>query len=578
MRRVLPLLALLVASLLLRAGPPPEPTWTMFGGTRTRNQVSETTAELSLGFPVDPEDEEVRVLGNRVLWKATLGSRSYTQPVVVGDRVLIGTNNENPRNPRDRDRPTADDPDGRPKDKGILLCVRRSDGEFLWQMVHDKLPIGQVSDWPREGMCSTPTVEGNRAYYTSNLCEVVCIDLNGFADGNDGYLKEKYQDKTDGDVIWSYDLIKEQKVFPHNMSVSSPVIAGDLLFVCTGNGVDENHVDIPAPDAPSFVCLNKTTGRLVWKSNLPGKNIMHGQWSSAAYGVIGGVPQVIFPAGDGWVYAFDPPTGRLLWQFDANPKDSRYELGGRGTKSDFIAMPVIYKDKIYIGTGQDPEHMDGVGHFWCIDPAGKTGDISREQVVDPKSKPPRTRPNPNSGAVWHYGGNETRPFAKWDFVFGRTLSTACIVDDLVYISEMTGRVHCLDARTGRQYWQWDTKACIWGSCYYAGGKVVVSNEDGDLYFFKHEKAPEVIDEIAAGSAAAVEAERKALAAGLSVAAAKMVGRDAYDVTVAPVRQRVKHRYLLQRVEVRESMRSTPSMVGDTLYVSTESSLYAIKAK
>src|SRR4051794_22316413 len=96
------LAAAVIPVVLVPAGPPERPVWTMFGGTPARNQVSASTSRLSHEFPTDPEDTAVRVPGDRVKWKATLGSRSYSQPVVVGDRVLIGTNNENPRNKRDR--------------------------------------------------------------------------------------------------------------------------------------------------------------------------------------------------------------------------------------------------------------------------------------------------------------------------------------------------------------------------------------------------------------------------------------------------------------------------------------------
>ena len=41
-----------------------------------------------------------------------------------------------------------------------------------------------------------------------------------------------------------------------------------------------------------------------------------------------------------------------------------------------IATPVIYDNKVYIGNGQDPEHGEGVGHFYCID-ATKRGDITK---------------------------------------------------------------------------------------------------------------------------------------------------------------------------------------------------------
>jgi len=75
---------------------------------------------------------------------------------------------------------------------------------------------------------------------------------------------------------------------------------------------------------------------------LHGQKILHGTWSNPAYGVAQGRPQVIFPGGDGWVYSLEPKTGKLLWKFDANPKDSEWVLGGRGTRNNLIASPVIW--------------------------------------------------------------------------------------------------------------------------------------------------------------------------------------------------------------------------------------------
>ena len=92
-------------------------------------------------------------------------------------------------------------------------------------------------------------------------------------------------------------------------------------------------------------------------------------------------------------------TGKLIWKFDANPKDSRYQLGGKSTRNDFIAAPVIVGNRCYIGTGQDPEHYEGVGHLWCID-ITKSGDVSPDLVTNDTVFPPKTKPNPNSAAVW----------------------------------------------------------------------------------------------------------------------------------------------------------------------------------
>ena len=106
---------------------------------RTGTWSNPAPLELSAEFPKSPDDPQVHVLGNRVKWKATLGSRAYGGPIVAGGKVFVGTNNENPRNKRDRGKATDDDPDGPPLDKGILMCFDEKTGKFLWQVVHDKL-------------------------------------------------------------------------------------------------------------------------------------------------------------------------------------------------------------------------------------------------------------------------------------------------------------------------------------------------------------------------------------------------------------------------------------------------------
>jgi len=521
---------------------------TMFGGSVGRNMVNKIDKDVPGKFSLEDVTK----------WKATLGSRAYGGPTIAGGKIFVGTNNENPRNKRDRGKATDDDPDGPPVDKGVLMCFDEKTGDFLWQSIHDKLPDGQVKDWPREGLCSTPTVEGNRVYYVTNRCTVICADVDGFANGNEGIQTEQYKDKNDADIIWEYDMIKDQNVFPHNMSACAPVIIGDLMYLITANGVDEGHINLPSPEAPSFICLYKDTGKLKWKSNAPGKAIMHGQWSNPTYATIKDVPQIIFPGGDGWVRAFNPDNGDLIWSFDANPKDSKYELGGKGTRSDFIGTPVIYNEKIFIGTGQDPEHFEGIGHFWCLDVAGKKGDISPDLVTDAKVDPPKTKPNPNTAVVWHYGGEEKRKYAKRDYMFGRTMSSACIVDDVCYIAELAGYLHVLDAKTGKKYWQFDLKSALWGSAYYVDGRIYINNEDGDLFIFNHEKMPEMLDEV---EIASKEADEKAA-----------------GVKLKEVQKAIDKKYKIAKIAVDEPLRSTPVVANGVLYLMSERSLFAVQKK
>jgi outer membrane protein assembly factor BamB len=581
--RVLALGCILTAGLMLlgtnteplTAADPPAPAGksdsVMFGGTPARNMVNLVDKNLPavpldvkerVSDPQDPDKfvEKVVIPSDaKLLWKAELGSKSYGGPTIANGRIYVGTNNAHPRNDRDIHRNKQGEIE--PLDKGVLMCFDEKTGKFLWQSVNDKLESGRVNDWPDEGVCSTPTVEGDRVYFVSNRCVVVCLDANGFANGNQGFQGEKYKSDTDADIIWEYDMMKELQVFPHNMSAGCPLIVGDILFVHTANGVDDGHLNLPSPNAPSFIALNKNTGKLIWQSNLPGRNIMHGQWSNPAYAEIDGVRQVIFPGGDGWIYSFVPETGELIWKFDGNPKNSVYELGGAGTRSDYIGTPVIYDNKIYIGLGQDPEHSTGISHFWCIGPKkGTKGDISK--VLETRTPGPDgkdiigEKPNPNSHVVWHFGGEESRSWSIREFKFGRTMSTACIVDDILYISELCGYLHCMNAQTGEHYWRYDTKAAIWGSPYYADGKVYLATDGSELFVFRHSKEPEKIDELD------IKANNQ---------------REARKL-MKEKQQQVADKYLISKVALDAPVRSTPIVANGVLYVMTESSLYAFQKK
>jgi outer membrane protein assembly factor BamB len=399
--------------------------WPMWGGTAARN-MSATVTGL-------PESWDAAKKTN-IKWKAELGSSSYGNPVVADGKVFVGTNNANPRNAEVQG------------DKGVLMCFREADGEFLWQAVSDKLASGMQNDWPEQGVCSSPAVEGKRVYYVTNRAELVCLDTEGFRDGtNDGLTDEPRKGPTDADVIWKLDMMKDLGVFQHNMANSSPVVWEDLVFVETSNGRDEDHEKIPSPKAPSFIAVNKNTGKVVWQDASPGPDILHGQWSSPTLAEVNGTMQAIFPGGNGWLYGFNARTGDPLWKFDLNPKDAVWPK----TRNDGIATPVFAEGKVFMAVGQDPESGEGVGHFYAIDPS-KRGDITE------------------SGRVWHYGA------------IRRSISTAAVVNDIVFLSDFSGFLHAVDAQTGKGLWTFDVLAAVWGSPLVADGKVYLGDEDGDV--------------------------------------------------------------------------------------------------
>ena len=612
-----------------------------------------------------------------IKWAVALGSESYGNPVVANGKVFLGTNNGHGYLKRYPSK----------VDLGVLLCFEEATGKFLWQHSNEKLPTGRVHDWPNQGVCSTPVVDGDRLWYVSNRGEVVCLDTEGFLDGEDdgvvqseavvlfrvnallhgqlGYfdlpapmragfveagltlpkqvsvtseknsqswviqeyrlnaqnqrlpdgpplfrvqvagdklrvtdasandppddvkelffvndhlladlgtekvvfalrerlaefgiqlladiapvteepgkvwafsgvmngVEQRFQvksegtvlaiykriavsDKDEADVVWKFNMMKELGVSQHNMANCSMLTVDGMLFVCTSNGVDEGHFNIPQPEAPSFFAMDRDTGKVIWTDNSPGKNILHAQWCSPSYGVFDGSRQVIFGGGDGWLYSFDPHGdgkggSKLLWKFDGNPKTSRYFLTGRSTRNHIIAFPAIYDGLVYLVMGEDPEHGEGVGHLWCIDPTKRIdgSDVSAELAVDQAgqviphrrlqavdlAKGEKALPNPKSAVVWHYSyqdqdGDGT---IKFEEQFHRSMSIPVIKDDVLYVADFSGLFHCLNAKTGKVYWTYDQLAACWGSALLVDGKVYICDEDGDVTVFRHSADPRI---------------------------------------------------------------------------------------
>jgi outer membrane protein assembly factor BamB len=419
--------------------------WPMWGGTSDRNMVSDAT-----GLPTEWDVKT----GKNIKWVAALGSQSYGNPVVAGGVVLVGTNNEAMRDPKQGG------------DRGVLMAFREDNGEFMWQATFEKLSSGRANDWPFQGIASSPLVVDGKAYFMSNRAVVMAVDIQGFHDKeNDGPVKdEKLTGINDVDVLWSFDTMEEVGNFPHNLANSSPVAYGNLIYVSTGNGQDESHVNIPSPRAPAIIALDYETGKLVWEDASPGTRILHGQWSTPAVATIDGVVQVVHGQGDGWIRGYEAKTGKKLWEFDTNPKESVWPK----TRNEVIATPVVVDNVVYIANGQDPEHGEGVGHLYAID-ATKRGDITQ------------------TGRLWHF--DKIR----------RSISTASVKDGLVYYPDFSGFLYCLDAKTGKEVWMHDMFAAMWSSTMVADGKVYLGDEDGDVVVMQHGRTKKLLAEPNMGS-------------------------------------------------------------------------------
>jgi len=482
--------------------------WPQWGGRDCRNMVSLVEKGLPALFDPGRKKSGSREIDlattKNVKWAARLGTETYGNPTVSGGRVFVGTNNGAPRDPRLKG------------DRGVLMCFDEATGKFLWQLVVSKLRQERSfnGDFRGLGICSSPTVDGDRVYLVTNRDAVLCLDVHGLANGNDGpftdegeYIAVATRRKpgkqppggpahpprqevkplelkpTDADIIWRYDMIAELDAWPQDASSCSVLVHGDLVYVNPSNGVDKSHKHIPSPQVPTMIALDKRTGRLVAtdEENV-GPNILHGSWSSPSLVEVNGRKLLLFGAGDGVCYAFDPtpvavPGKKLkvlktVWKCDANPPEYRtrdgrklpYNKNAEGP-SEITGTVVFYDNKVYVTIGQDTRHGPGKGCLTCID-ATKTGDISA------------------SGVLWRYKG------------INRSMATPSVANGLVFVADYLATVHCLDAETGKLYWKHATggRDCM-GSTFVADGKVWFGNKNGKLTVLAASKQKKLLAEI-----------------------------------------------------------------------------------
>ncbi len=482
-----------LCSCLLWACPSTAKDWPQWGGQDGRNMVAEE-AGLPASFVPGKRDAQGSGIDlattKNVKWAARLGTMTCSTPVVAGGRVFIGTARD---------------------DQGWLLCLDERTGKTLWQWSAPARTVPATIDghklwfghFPRQlGVCSSPAVEEDRVYVVTHRCEVVCFAARGRTVGN-----EAGNEIGSAETLWLFDMW-DFGVRPSDACDCSVLIHGDFVYVCTSNGVDRDadaraHGEVrkpPAPTAPNLIVLDKRTGRLVARDDAPiTKQLLHGQWSSPSLGHVGDKTLVFLGGGDGVCYAFaalaaaseQPAALKTVWSFDCNPPEykvfgnldliTHYCLGDRrrsdtlnsaddGTfvgMSEIIATPVFHKNRVYIAIGRDPEHGRGRGALWCLD-ATQSGDITA------------------TGKLWCYQGLD------------RTLSTVSIADGLLYIADVAGRVHCLDAETGQPVWVHETKAKVWGSTLVAAGKVYLPTEK-KLWVLAAGKQAQVLDTINLGA-------------------------------------------------------------------------------
>ena len=368
-----------------------------------------TTAER--GLPERWSDSE------NLAWKARLGGLGVSSPVVWNGRVLVtsqagaGVRRTGPRlGARDEQPLGGSGSDRRDRSVRFLIeALAAADGRRLWAHgVEADGPLPSVHD-KHNLASSSPVTDGERVYAVFGTGQIVAVDL-------------------EGSPVWTRNLAREFGAWDINWGHgSSPIVHRGALILAAYH-----------PSSAYLIAMNGRTGETIWKTGRP-----RGVTSYST-------PLVVpTPSGDELVVnsstgveAYDPATGRELWQFNE--------------RNQFpIPVAVHHAGVIYLSRGYRS------GPYLAIRPGGR-GDVTRTHLL-------------------------------WRMPTGAPyISSLVVYDGLIYMAGDIGVVTCVDAKNGERVWRERLGGVYTASPVAGDGKIYLPSETGETLVIRAGRKPEVV--------------------------------------------------------------------------------------
>lgn len=341
---------------------------------------------------------------NNVLWKAPVGGRGHSSPAIGQGRVWLTTAFETPAKPEDAERRKKGTTNDQPLtmvDEVRLHAVALdfATGKVLHDVEVFRLREPQGVHALNSYASPSPVLEAGRVYVHYGALGTACLDA------------------ATGHVLWrNQELLLNHENGPGG----SPVLWNDLLIL-HGDGSDVQFV----------AALDKTTGKVRWKTARTGKLADHPQLKKA-YGTprladFAGRTELLSVAAD-WLYSYDPASGRELWKLP-------YGLLGFSN----VPRPVLGHGMIYLSTG-----------------------FMRSELLAVK-----------------YDGQAPATVAwRWKRGVPQTPSLLLVGNELYFVTDSGGLLTCLDATTGAEIYQERLGGNHSASPSYADGRIYFHDRAG----------------------------------------------------------------------------------------------------
>jgi outer membrane protein assembly factor BamB len=349
-----------------------------------------TSTETGLPESWDPAGGE----GSNLLWKKPeLATRST--PIVMNGRLYVIC----------RDKPFTENEGEK------LVCVDAATGQQIWEQRWNAY-LTEVPDTRLAWSAVVGDPETGNVY---------ALGVNG--------LFQAFKGDT-GEVLWQHSMHEEYGLLStYGGRTNFPIVHEDNVIVSSviigwGEQAKPTH---------RYIAFDKYNGQPTWfEGTKPFPEDT--TYSAPVTGVFDGQAALVFAAGDGGVYAFQPRTGKKLWS---------YQLSERGVNTS----PTIYKGNVYCGHSEENIGTTEMGGMCCLD--GKTGkEIWKRNELFVGKAPP------------------------------------IVVDDLIFAIEDGGKVLILDPMTGKTLFTRKVDTVMRGSPLYADGKIYVMTTNGRWWIFK----------------------------------------------------------------------------------------------
>lgn len=227
-----------------------------------------------------------------------------------------------------------------------------------------------------------------------------------------------------GKIIWQRSLTEEfGRISGYGGRICSPTVVDDLVII----GMLNSSWGDQGKGGNRWVAFDKSDGKVIWWAD-PAGQPKDTYYCVPVVAVIKGQKLLITGGADGGVYALKVNTGEKAWS---------YQLGTTMINS----APVVQGNHVFIGHGEENFDTNLQGRIVCLD-AG-------------------TIENGHPKVVWKVDGIKPR------------YASPIIDGDRLYYPDDVARLHCLDAKTGKEIWGYSYGINARGSPVLADGKIYV---------------------------------------------------------------------------------------------------------